>query len=318
MSYTTIDITQVGPPEYPLIAVLRDTIFSEHNHVYRTSFEEMVRDRQDVICLIAHLEGNPVGYKVGYRDKPKVFYSYSGGVLKDYRGQGVARRLQAMQHGIIKSRGYTSVYFNTFNKFRNMLLFGLDTGFVPMGVEFRPEGEVSIKLTKDLTQPDPPPRQKLPAAKVHIETVGPNYHGLIAELATQLIEATTEAEMDREMDGPNPLPLIALVDDKPVGFKIGRGRDVRGHLFESRLGGVLPEYRGRGVATALAEHQINAVSAMGYRALRVHTKHDNTPMIRLCLHQGFNLNGMIYHDRRHLALVVLDRQLNLPKPANTP
>ena len=46
MSYTTIDITEVGPPEYPLIAVLRDTIAAEHHHVYRTSFEDMVRDRQ--------------------------------------------------------------------------------------------------------------------------------------------------------------------------------------------------------------------------------------------------------------------------------
>jgi GNAT superfamily N-acetyltransferase len=318
MSYTTIDITEVGPAEYPLIKVLRDTIFAEHNHVYHTSFEEMLRDRQDVICLMAHLEGNPVGYKAGFRDRPATYYSYSGGVLKDYRGQGIARRLQAIQHGMIKSRGYKSVYYNSFNKFRNMLLFGLGTGFGPMGIEYRTEGEISIKLTKDLTQPDPPPHEKRPPAKVHIETVGPNHHGLIAELATQWIEPTTEAEMDREMDGPNPLPLIAFVDDKPVGFKIGRGRDGRGHLFESRLGGVLPEYRGRGVGAALAQHQIDAVTAMGYRALRVHTKHDNTPMIRLCLHQGFNFNGMIYHDGRRMAMVVLDRQLNLPKTGNTP
>jgi ribosomal protein S18 acetylase RimI-like enzyme len=310
MSYTTIDITEVGPPEYPLIAVLRDTIAAEHHHVYRTSIEEMVRDRPDLICLIAHLEGNPVGYKVGYRDKPKVFYSYSGGVLKDYRGQGIARRLQALQHGMIKSRGYTSVYYNTFNKFRNMLLFGLDTGFVPMGVEFRAEGEVSIKLTKDLTQPDAPPRRKLPAASVHIETVAPNYHGLIADLASQTNQPATEAEIDQELTGPHPLPLVAFVDSKPVGFSIGCGHDAQGHLFESHLAGVLPEYQNQGVASALVRHQIDAVTAMRYRTLRVHAKHDNTPMIRLCLHQGFNLNGMICDDRRKRALVVLDRSLN--------
>ena len=45
----------------------------------------------DVLALIAHLEGNPVGYKIGYYDKPGLYYSWSGGVLKDYRGQGVAR-----------------------------------------------------------------------------------------------------------------------------------------------------------------------------------------------------------------------------------
>ena len=315
MSYITIDITEVGPPEYPLISVLRDTIFAEHNHVYRTSFEDMVRDRHDLICLMAHLEGNPVGYKVGYRERPGAYYSYSGGVLKDYRGQGIASRLQAMQHGMIKARGYTSVYFNSFNKFRNMLLFGLDTGFVPVGVEYRPEGEISIKLTKDFKRPDPAPREKRTPVNIHIESVGPNYHGLIADLATQTIEPSTEQEIDREMTNPHSLPLVAFVDDKPVGFKLGHGRDARGHLFESRLGGVLPEYRGRGVATALARHQIAAAIAWGYRTLRVHTSHDNAPMIRLCLRQGFNLDGMIYHEKRRLALVVLNRQLDLsPQP----
>ena len=29
MSYDQIEITEVGPPEYPLLRVLRDTIFAE-------------------------------------------------------------------------------------------------------------------------------------------------------------------------------------------------------------------------------------------------------------------------------------------------
>jgi hypothetical protein len=44
-----------------------------------------------------------------------------------------------------------------------MLKFGLDTGFIPTGVDLSPEGELSIRFRKDLTQPDLPPRESAPA-----------------------------------------------------------------------------------------------------------------------------------------------------------
>jgi ribosomal protein S18 acetylase RimI-like enzyme len=168
---------------------------------------------------------------------------------------------------------------------------------------------LSIHFTKDLTRPDPAPRQKLPRAAVHVETVGPNSHGLVAQLASDTVEPRTAAEIDREMANPNPLALVAFVDGKPVGFKVGHGRDARGHLFESRIGGVLPEYRNRGVATALARHQLDAVAELGYRAVRVHAPHDNSPVIGLALGLGFDIVGMTFDSRRKCALVILERQL---------
>src|SRR5688572_4853214 len=144
MSYSTIDITEVGPPEYPLIAVLRDTIFGEFKHRYAATFAEQIEGRRDVLALIAHLEGNPVAYKVGYQDKPRRYYSWTGGVLRDYRGQGLARRMQHWQHQWLRGRGYQSVSFNSFNKFRPMLQFGLSSGFLPTGYDLRPENECSI------------------------------------------------------------------------------------------------------------------------------------------------------------------------------
>jgi hypothetical protein len=92
---------------------------------------------------------------VGYRYKPGRYYSWTGGVLPDYRRGGVARRMQEWQHAWCRSRGYKFVQFNTFNKFRNMLLFGLATGFVPIGIDYRREKEISIKFEKDLSLPDP-------------------------------------------------------------------------------------------------------------------------------------------------------------------
>src|SRR5258706_1261608 len=164
MPYSQIDISEVGPAEYPLIAVLRDTIFGEFNHRYAATFDEQIEGRQDVLALIAHLEGNPIGYKVGYRDRPRIYHSWTGGVLKDYRGQGIALRMQQWQHSWLRARGYQKVIFNSFNKFRPMLQFGLSTGFIPTGIDVRPENDISISFTKDLAQHDPPTRQKRPPA----------------------------------------------------------------------------------------------------------------------------------------------------------
>ena len=65
--------------------------------------------------------------------------------------------MQEWQHAYLRSRGYKWVFFNTFNRFKSMMLFGLDTGFLPVGVERRPEGDLSIKFTKDLTTDAPTP-----------------------------------------------------------------------------------------------------------------------------------------------------------------
>jgi GNAT superfamily N-acetyltransferase len=150
-----IGISQVGPAEYPLLEVLRESIFGEYGHRSLTRFADILDGRKDVLTLIAHLEGNPVGFKVGCADGPGVYHSRSGGVLKDYRRQGLGSRMQQWQHQFAKSRGYKKIYFNTFNHFRGMMLFGLQSGFRPVAAEWRELDAMSFKFVKDLDAPPP-------------------------------------------------------------------------------------------------------------------------------------------------------------------
>jgi GNAT superfamily N-acetyltransferase len=150
-----LGITEVGPAEYPLLEVLRETIFSEFGHRSLTSFAEILDGRRDVLTLIAHLEGNPIGFKVGCGDRPGVYHSRSGGVLKDYRRLGLGRRMQEWQHQFALARGYKQIYFNTFNHFRDMIRFGLASGFRPVGAEWRELDAMSFKFVKKLTGPSP-------------------------------------------------------------------------------------------------------------------------------------------------------------------
>jgi ribosomal protein S18 acetylase RimI-like enzyme len=305
MAYAQIDICEVGPPEYPLINVLRDTIFKEFGHVYRTPFEDMVRDRQDLICLIAHLEGNPVGYKVGYRDRPGGYYSYSGGVLPDYRGEGVAKRLQDWQHAAIRARGYKTVYFTSFNKFRSMLLFGLSTGFLPKGIDHRPEGEISIRFEKDLTKPEPDAPPALPRAAAHVESVGPTFNGTLARLCTQTGRPLDESDVDRDFPVPDAVNLLAMVENRPAGVLVAAPtKDAS--VFSLRHAGVLESHRRTGIGSALVDHLLGALKGRGVRTVRAKVRHENAAGLSMCLKNGFEVVGMLHDPGARATSVVLE------------
>ena len=301
MSYTTIEITEVGPPEYPLIQVLRDSIFAAYNHRLSSTFIEQSEGKQDLIALIAHLEGNPVGYKVGYRESPGVFYSWTGGVLPDYRSQGLARRLQEHQHSMLRARSYRAVLFTTFNKFREMLLFGLSTGFVPIGLELKIENEIAIKFRKDLTQPEPARLPRLLPVAVHVESVSPNYHGLIADLCARSYRPATEEQIDRELTGANGVALVAYVDGQPAGFVVGRSRSggesaFGPPTFDIRLIGVDAAHQRRGIGTALLARQREFARATGHTVVRMMVPNTHSAALRLAIRNGFNITGMSHRD----------------------
>jgi GNAT superfamily N-acetyltransferase len=150
-----IGVTEVGPAEYPLLDVLRETIFGEVGHRSLTPFAELLDGRKDILLLIAHLEGNPIGFKVGCADRPGFYFSRSGGVLKDYRRQGLARKMQLWQEQFALSRGYKQIFFNTFNHFPEMIKFGLASGFRPVAAEWRELDVMSFKFVKDLLPASP-------------------------------------------------------------------------------------------------------------------------------------------------------------------
>lgn len=154
MSYE-LGITEVGPAEYPLLEVLRETIFGEVGHRSLTSFAELLDGRRDVLTLIAYLEGNPIGFKVGCAGDHGEYHSRSGGVLRDYRRLGLGRRMQEWQHGFARSRGYKRVFFNSFNHFPDMMRFGLASGFRIVAAEWRELDAMSFKFMKELAAPAP-------------------------------------------------------------------------------------------------------------------------------------------------------------------
>jgi GNAT superfamily N-acetyltransferase len=95
--------------------------------------------------------------------------------------------------------------------------------------------------------------------------------------------------------------LIALYDEKPVGFKIGY-RENR-FVFYSAKGGVLESYRTLGVARAMMYAMIDQAQLMGYRRFAYDTFPNMHPgMTIMGLREGFRVVradfNQAYHDFR--------------------
>lgn len=79
--------------------------------------------------LIACVNGLPAGFKLGYALSETEFYSWLGGVLPEFRRDGVAQALLAAQEKWAVEQGYRTLSVKTRNKFRGMLMMLLKNGY---------------------------------------------------------------------------------------------------------------------------------------------------------------------------------------------
>ena len=116
LTYKTIDNM---PDEYTLLDIVM-----LHESVFGTSDDLAGRMKEkSSLSVILALDGErAVGYKIGYALNREQYYSWLGGVHKDYRGHGIAARLMGMQHQHIQIHHYKAIQTHTKNKWRNMLI----------------------------------------------------------------------------------------------------------------------------------------------------------------------------------------------------
>ena len=82
------------------------------------------------------------------------------------------------------------------------------------------------------------------------------------------------------------LILLAILNEKVVGFKIGYERN---HHFYSWLGAIHPEYRRQGIAEALADTQESWARERGYTRIWMKTRNRFPKMLMMALNRGFRI-----------------------------
>jgi predicted GNAT superfamily acetyltransferase len=100
--------------------------------------------------------------------------------------------------------------------------------------------------------------------------------------------AIDAAEFERRLANDSALILIAYDDGAAVGFKVGYDRYHDGSWY-SWLGGVVPAFRGRGIANALLEHQEAWVRDGGFGRIYVKTRNRFGAMRAMLASAGYQI-----------------------------
>jgi predicted GNAT superfamily acetyltransferase len=91
-----------------------------------------------------------------------------------------------------------------------------------------------------------------------------------------------------------------------LGFKIGYERDGR---FYSWLGAVLPEYRNKGVASALADRQEKWAKQQGYASVWMKTRNCFPSMLIMAIGRGFRIIGFDPREEIGQHRIVLEKSI---------
>ncbi len=96
------------------------------------------------LVLIANVGDRPVGFKAGYdRFQDGSWYSWMGGVLESWRGQGIAQRLLEAQEAWVARQGYRLLYVKTRNQHKRMIAFLAMNGYDILRLEEKSTAEDS-------------------------------------------------------------------------------------------------------------------------------------------------------------------------------
>ncbi len=136
--------------DHSAIDVIRDlnvSIFNEERII--NTF-----DREDLMMLLAIVDGDAVGFKIGYRENRFVYYSAKGGVLREHRRQGLAMKMLYEMMSRARRRGYVRFAYDTFpNRGPGMTIMGLSEGFRVVKADFnKTYKDWRIRLEKRLDE----------------------------------------------------------------------------------------------------------------------------------------------------------------------
>ncbi len=104
---------------------------------------------------------------------------------------------------------------------------------------------------------------------------------------------------------PDLLTVIALVEEIPVGYKIGYATSE--NCFYSWIGGVLPAYRGKGAASALMDAQHDWCRKQGYTHVKTKTMNRWREMLILNLKKGFEIMETFPGEDGQLRIILAKR-----------
>ncbi len=113
-------------------------------------FAKRIGEAKNLHIILALEAGKIVGFKIGYEKEPRVFYSWVGGVDKNFRRRGIAAELMKRQHLWCRRKDFEIIRTHTKNEFKAMLILNIRHNFDIVNVYRDKLDELKIVLEKDL------------------------------------------------------------------------------------------------------------------------------------------------------------------------
>lgn len=128
------EIVVIGLSELGVIADLYNDVFRPSRD--RVFFERRIRGRANPLMLMARVEQRPVGFAIGYENKPGTYYCWLIGVLQDFRRSGIASQLMEAMAAWAGENNYHTIRFECFNWQRPMLHVAIGQKYDIVGMRF--------------------------------------------------------------------------------------------------------------------------------------------------------------------------------------
>jgi GNAT superfamily N-acetyltransferase len=109
-----------------------------------------ITEMPNALMTLATHNGQAIGFKLGFKDVPRRFYSATGGISEHYRQKGVASQLIKMQHVWCEENGFKAIRTETKNEFRAMIGLNLKHGFEIIGTYTDHRGQPKIIFERKL------------------------------------------------------------------------------------------------------------------------------------------------------------------------
>jgi ribosomal protein S18 acetylase RimI-like enzyme len=186
---------------------------------------------------------------------------------KPYTYVGLARHSETQEEMVIYETRYENDSGRVWVRPKELFFSSIDLGGKPTP-RFKPI-PMRIESTTDITE-----------TQIHILT--PLIEKVFGQWDAKKFTSTLNERKKFHL-------AIAYIEAEPVGFKIGYERDQK--EFYSWLGGVLPEYRGLGIASDLMAAQHEWCRKQDYLKIATKTKNRFKAMLLLNIKYGFEIIG---------------------------
>lgn len=121
-------------------------------------------------------------------------------------------------------------------------------------------------------------------------------------------KAYMTAEYVKRLERIPHLILVAEIAGELAGFKVGYERE-RDGSFYSWMGGVLPQYRRKGIASLLANRQEQWALLKGYDSVRFKTRNQRKGMLIFGINRGFKIVGFDARNQVEAHRIMLEKRL---------